>query len=81
MLALQALEVIDLLEWAAGSWRNVDDKCFETSNGSRWKEGVLHTIVQWQGVVTIASKGRACHLNSTLTNMKFVLFAQSCSEF
>ena len=29
---------------------------------------------------TTTSKDRACHLNSNLANMKFVLF-QSCSEF
>ena len=41
----------------------------------------MYTIVKWQGVATIASKDSTRHFNSTLTNMKIVLFAQSCSEF
>ena len=85
-----------LLEWAAGSWGNVAGKCLETSKGDRykvdrprdralkiilkgWKGFVVHTNTVAQGKTV--SKDRAHHLNSTLTNLKFVLFAQSCSEF
>ena len=44
-----------------------------------WKGFVVHTTQVAQG--STVSRDRAKHLNSTLTNLKFFLFARACNEF
>lgn len=44
-----------------------------------WQSFVVHTSQVAQGLTQ--SKDRARQLNTTLTNLKFFLFAKSCAEF